>query len=403
MNKTYKVSDLKRLISESSNEFKAVIGTGVEKENKSNNGKAYSDAKKRAKDFDGGLNKEVGEEKAKYEKQDANRTTLDYTPENATDEYRKRVHAQVKGYSSEQEMNNGLAKTGDFDDNEKIYQGIKKSGKEIHDDEKSMKQSGLQAREWPDKVFKKEEMYESKDGFDMRQMINKLNVLQEEFNGNLSDFYREADENGKFGEPGMVKSYDIGWNNSVENFEKEASEEGMTLQAYLKYWWDEVSGEGLPFSWQKLGSGYGYNGTEVLRIGNVRFKDIYDQLMIDEYEPDSEEQTLSENKNIKTVYFKKTQFLTEGHMISRIPDEFKKEGEQFVMKDKTGNEYLVEWRNKSAIIMKHSNKNGLNESLERMKNLYNYKTNDTKTTNNSRLNENDEMFISTLDNARKLK
>ena len=40
MNKTYKVSDLKRLISESSNEFKAVIGTGIEKENKSNNGKA---------------------------------------------------------------------------------------------------------------------------------------------------------------------------------------------------------------------------------------------------------------------------------------------------------------------------------------------------------------------------
>ena len=58
---TCKVSDLKRIISESSNEFKAVLGNDVEKENNSNNGKAYKDAKKRAKDFDGGLNKEVGE------------------------------------------------------------------------------------------------------------------------------------------------------------------------------------------------------------------------------------------------------------------------------------------------------------------------------------------------------
>ena len=58
MEMTYNVSDLKRLIAESSNEFKAVLGPNVEKENKSNNGKAYSDAKKRAKDYDGGLAKE---------------------------------------------------------------------------------------------------------------------------------------------------------------------------------------------------------------------------------------------------------------------------------------------------------------------------------------------------------
>ena len=66
MEMTYNVSDLKRLIAESSNEFKAVLGPNVEKENKSNNGKAYSDAKKRAKDYDGGLAKE--EKKVKYEK-----------------------------------------------------------------------------------------------------------------------------------------------------------------------------------------------------------------------------------------------------------------------------------------------------------------------------------------------
>ena len=51
MELTYKVSDLKALISESSNEFKAKIGDGVESEDKKNNGKAYTDAKKRAKEF----------------------------------------------------------------------------------------------------------------------------------------------------------------------------------------------------------------------------------------------------------------------------------------------------------------------------------------------------------------
>ena len=72
MEQTISVKALKSLISEGSNEFKAKIGPNVESEDKKNNGKAYSDAKKRAKDYDGGLSKEVGEEKAKFEKTDGN-------------------------------------------------------------------------------------------------------------------------------------------------------------------------------------------------------------------------------------------------------------------------------------------------------------------------------------------
>ena len=45
---TYKVSDLKALIAEGSNEFKAKLGPGVESGDKANNGKAYKDADKRA-------------------------------------------------------------------------------------------------------------------------------------------------------------------------------------------------------------------------------------------------------------------------------------------------------------------------------------------------------------------
>lgn len=298
MEKTFKVGDLKRFIAESSNEFKPVLGVNVEKDNKSINDKAYKDAKQRAKDYDGGL-ENVGGKRVKYEKNDANRTTLDYEPENVSDDYKKRVKAQVEGYTSEHEKSNKIEKSGDFSDNENIYNGIKKSGQELHNGEKDMKKSGLQGREWPEKVFYREEMYESKEGFDMKQMINKMRILQEN-------------------------------SETVNN------------------------------------------------------------------EP------LNEHRNIKTIFFKKTEFLTEGHMLSRIPDEFKTEGEQFKMKDKTGNTYLVEWKNNKGVIISHSNKQGMNESLSRMKDLYSYSSTDTNTTLNSRLNE-DANFNSTLNNARKIK
>ena len=291
MEKEFKVGDFKNLILQESSEFKAVLGTNVESEDKKNNGKAYDDAKKRAKNYDGGLAKEV-ESHPKYNKEDGNKTLLDYNPENVSKEWKDRVYAQVKGYSSEAEMNNGLEKNGEFGNNENIYQGIKNCGKKIHQNEKDFKKTGLQAREMPAETFDKEEMYESRDGFDMRNLIN-------------------------------------------------------TFKA-------------------------------------------------------NEKKSVVSESPMKTVYFKKTTFLSEGHMISRIPDEFKNEGSQFKMKDKTGNEYLVEWNNNSAKILGHSNTSGLNESLSRMGSLVNYSTSDSKTTNAYRLNENEDAFKEMLDKVRKI-
>ena len=91
-------------------------------------------------------------------------------------------------------------------------------------------------------------------------------------------------------------------------------------------------------------------------------------------------------------------------MMSRIPDEFKVEKNVFKMKDKTGNEYLLEWKNGKAEIISHSNKQGMNESIERMKALYGYKASDyyKSTTNASRLSESNEGFTDTLDKVRKI-
>ena len=277
MEQVLTVKAIKGLIKESQQEFKAKIGTGVESGNKTNNGKAYSDAKKRARDFDGGLSDEVGEKKAEYKKEDFNKTLMDYTPDNVTPEYKKRV---------KKEFVNG------DDENEKIYKEFKKSGEEQQKNEKELKKSGLQAREWPDEVFDKGNMYESRDGFDMRKMLNSLNekTTRKQFN----------------------------------------------------------------------------------------------------------------ESHVKTILFKKTEFLNEAHMISRIPDDFKKNGTSFKMKDKNGSEYLVEWDNNKANIIEHVNKKGMDESISRMKELFDYRPSDTKTNYSDRLNENDDKFQETLNKMRKI-
>lgn len=267
---TFTVSELNSLIRESSNEFKAKLGPGVKDGNEKNNDKAYKDAEKRAKDYDGGLSDEVTV--AKYEKpDDGNRTTLDYEVDNADDKYKKRIAAQAEGYTSEDEKNNKIEKLGDYSDNKDIFDAVTKDADDWKERMVNARASGLAAR-----TFDKEKTF-------------------------------------------------------------------------------------------KHGSLY-------------------------------------EDRNVKTAYFKKTTFLTEGHMMSRIPDEFKVEENVFKMKDKTGNTYLLEWKNGKATILSHSNKQGMNESIDRMKALMNYKSSDycKNTTVNDRLNENNDAFTNTLEKARKI-
>jgi uncharacterized protein YegP (UPF0339 family) len=99
---------------------------------------------------------------------------------------------------------------------------------------------------------------------------------------------------------------------------------------------------------------------------------------------------LKENKQLKTIYFKKTTFLTEGHMASRIPDEFKKDGEQFKMKDKNNTEYIVEWNQGRAHVLSCNNVKKINESFDKIKKLSDYSLNETYKTStpNARVNEN---------------
>ena len=113
---------------------------------------------------------------------------------------------------------------------------------------------------------------------------------------------------------------------------------------------------------------------------------------------------------MQTVRFKRTSFLTEEHMMSKIPDEMKVEGKRFKMVDMNENTYVCEWvKNKyngkeSAAILENRNPKKVDESIEKMKRLYNFNVGEktTTTTTQNRLYENNEGFTSTLNNIRKL-
>ena len=120
-------------------------------------------------------------------------------------------------------------------------------------------------------------------------------------------------------------------------------------------------------------------------------------------EIEKQRETMEEAKKIKMLTFKNTQFLSEGHMMTRIPDEYKTEGNKFIMKDSSDNQYLVEWHTSSEpMVTKKVNMTLVNEQKERMKQLWGYKSSEAKTsTSNFRVQE-DKEFSDMVKKARKL-
>jgi hypothetical protein len=110
-----------------------------------------------------------------------------------------------------------------------------------------------------------------------------------------------------------------------------------------------------------------------------------------------------ESKKIAVLNFKNTVFLNETQMVSRIPDEYKTEGNRFKVKDAGSNEFIVEWVDGEANILSYENKKKLNESIELFTKLSTYNSNSQfkKTTTSGRLNENNE-FTRILNNVRKI-
>ena len=244
----YSVRELRRIISESASEFKPVMGKNVENDNKKINDKAYSEASKKAKSYDGGLT----DRKKSNIPEDDNRGMQDLEYDNISKDFQDRVKSQIKGFTSV--------------DAEKRH---------------------------------------SKDEF-----------------GNA-----EFDTIGK----------------------KIAKEIGLTSS----------------------------------HIDKKAFKD--------------QSHSVYESEKMFKLKFKNTVFLTENHMLSKVPDDFKVNGKKFIMKDKLDNEYIVEWNDTPSIV----NLSKINEEKNRIKELFNYKSNESSTSSKSRLTENNKVN-DMLDKARKL-
>ena len=115
----------------------------------------------------------------------------------------------------------------------------------------------------------------------------------------------------------------------------------------------------------------------------------------------TEERRCAMNK-IKMLSFKNTQFISEGHMMSRIPDEYKTEGNKFIMRDSADNQYLVEWHANEPNVTKKPNMTLVNEEKERMKQLWGYKSTEAKTSTSSFRVQEDKEFSDMVKKARKL-
>ena len=272
----YKISDLRRMISESKNEFEPKMGTGVEAADKENNKKAVDDIRKETEKLDGGLKPGNKQNLGLSDNGDFNRTTLDVQfDEKPPKSYVDRVKAQAEGFNTVEEKKNSTAPENgglDYEGNKEFLKQAEERGEKIADRQADIEHSGLKSHHLPKDEFRPYTVYgESK-------------------------------------------------------------------------------------------------------------------------------------KPMKRLYFKNTVFLNEHDMRKRIPDTYKQDGMKFVMKDKNGTEYVVEWKEKKgfnygeAIVESVMNRKRVDEQVDKIKKLFDYNPSDSTNPllNESVRNESAEGFIAKI-------
>ena len=111
----------------------------------------------------------------------------------------------------------------------------------------------------------------------------------------------------------------------------------------------------------------------------------------------------------KRLIFKKTVFTNESQMLSRIPEEYKVDGQKIYMKDKADNEYIVEFsQSKKAGILEtyvigFNNERLLNEQVSRIHKLFEYDSTKARGNNSKTLRESaNDNFSSMFNTVRRL-
>lgn len=108
---------------------------------------------------------------------------------------------------------------------------------------------------------------------------------------------------------------------------------------------------------------------------------------IDPKEFENQKHSVYENNKLYQIKFKHTEFITENHMLSKVPDDFKVNGRKFIMKDMKNKEYIVEWADEPKVTCTTK----INEQKQRIKELFAYQRPNSSTSNASRMNENKQI------------
>lgn len=210
----YTINELKQLISESANEFKAKLGDDVVSSNKKENDKAYSESKKRAKDFDGGGSEEVKKGDLP-EKIDGNKTTTDVRFDgDPGKDYVERVKKQVEGLTST--LENDKDKAADFSTNKKIYKQFKDAGEEMAKNVEAGKKSGLTAKYAPEGTFKKPGVYGESKKIAVLNFKNTTFLNESQMISRIPDDYKVDGKRFKVKDAGE-NEFIVEWNEGEAN------------------------------------------------------------------------------------------------------------------------------------------------------------------------------------------
>lgn len=90
----------------------------------------------------------------------------------------------------------------------------------------------------------------------------------------------------------------------------------------------------------------------------------------------------TESRKMKRLHFKNTTFINEEQMLKRIPEDYKVDGNKFIMRDSKENEYLVECKKDELceefihvnVLSHNCGKQTIDEALEKFNRLSGYKS-----------------------------
>lgn len=240
--------------------------------------------------------------------------------------------------------------------------------------------------------------------YTISELRNALKESSSEFKPKLGDGVESGNTNNGKAVKDILKSvseYDGGVKVVNRRFDKPADRNKTTIDLKFnevqpgKEWEDNVEANAHGFPSVENEKNSDANKNESLDYeGNKEFYDWRKELQDNRTEEDNWKETagiagnkkrpeIFENKQtLKRLKFKRTIFENAQKAIDKVPEEYKTDGNRFIMMDAQGTEYLMECTiDKEFGYAKVEAKKRLNESksdeeLSRMRSLYGYRSSD---------------------------